>query len=299
MPDHHPQLAGRARVEPPAQVLIGGEVGALFAGGADPAVQPSRRQLGPVRTEPPRAVPAVHGRAEAFEGLGGDGHGVRPEQAAAAVAAPLVGVERGGDLGVERVARGQLDPTGDGQGEQRRAAGADAGVGERVHLVGGEQVQQGRRRYQGGASEVGGAQLGEVAEAGLDGAGVRGGEGQQVGVAVVQDPVLWAGQAVGKPPPQRPGAAAEVPDDQRPGGQVRAQRVQELGRPRVGVGGLAQGQPRGVEPGRIRLAQVGLADSRSSTAAILREVSVHPASVPRRPRAASRRHRRFSCVTSQ
>lgn len=135
----------------------------------------------------------------------------------------LVGVERRGDRGVEGVGRGDLDEPGDGQREQRGAAGLGAGGGEGVHFVTGEEVEQGGGGDQRGAREVGGGESGDVALFGRDGDGaavgglgghVGDGEVEEGGVLVVEDPVLGAVEAGGEPAAHGAGAAAEVADDQ-------------------------------------------------------------------------------------
>lgn len=188
----------------------------------------------------------------AFERLGGGGDGVGAEQPAAGGLPALVGVEGGGDLGVQRVGRGEFHLPRHGEGQQRRAARPGARGGQRVDLAEGEQVEQGRGGDQRGPGEVGGAQPGEVALPGLgrdavavavgQPGGARAREGEERGIAVVQDPGLRTGQPAGEPAGQGSGAAAEVTYDQWPGEGV-PERVEECGRPGGGVGALAQRQP--------------------------------------------------------
>ena len=73
---------------------------------------------------------------------------------------------------------------------------------------------------------------------------VGGGDLQQVGVPVVQDPVLRPGQPWREPAAHRPGAAAEVVDHRRRvAGRCRRELFDELGRTGRGVGRLAEGEP--------------------------------------------------------
>jgi hypothetical protein len=184
------------------------------------------------------------------EGRGRGGRGVRPEQPAPVDGAPLVGVERGGEGGVERVAGGEQHAAGDREGQQRGAARGGARRGEALDLVGGEQVEQRRRRDHRRAGELRGVQGGEVADLRLGGDARRqGAHGpvDEVGVAVVQQPALRAGQPAGEPAAHRAGAAAEVTHDDRcvarPQAQPDAQAVGEVGGTGVGVGRLAQREP--------------------------------------------------------
>ena len=84
-------------------------------------VEPLRRQLGLGGAEPPGARPDEDLGPRRAEPLDGGRDGVRAEQAAAHRRAPLVGVEGGRHAGVERIRRGQLDLTDDGQRQQHRA----------------------------------------------------------------------------------------------------------------------------------------------------------------------------------
>ena len=90
-----------------------------------PRPAPSRQGLGRTRTSAPS-------RAEPLDG-GRDG--IRAEQAAAYRHAALVGVECGRHAGVERIRRGQVDATDDGQRQQRRASGCRADVDQPGQLV--------------------------------------------------------------------------------------------------------------------------------------------------------------------
>ncbi len=120
-------LDGEARGavgEAAAQVVARerGQVRLLLDGGADPAAQPRGGQRGLAGAEPPRARPGQHGGAAAPERLDRGGDGVRPEE----VPAALVGVEGGGERGVERLGRGEPDAADDRQREQGGQAAAAA-----------------------------------------------------------------------------------------------------------------------------------------------------------------------------
>lgn len=236
-----------ACVEAAAQVAVrgGGEFGALLGGGGDPAAQPRGGQLPLAGAEPPRARPGLDGGAAPSERPRCGGDGVRAEEAVAA----LVRVERGGEVGVERVGRGQPDASDDRQRQQRRAG---RGGGDRVDLGGGEHVQQRGRGDERRADQVGRVEVTDVALAGLDrrgqavGAGVDVGAGlvEQGGVVVVQDPVLRAAQPSGQPASEGAGAAAEVPDGQGPVRWERgAERADQVPGACRGVGALPQRQP--------------------------------------------------------
>src|SRR5215211_906441 len=82
---------------------LGDQRGLLLAGRGDPSVEPLGRQLGAVRTEPPRAPPHEHLRALAAKLTGGGRDGVRTELAATT----LVRVEGRADPSVQRLLRGQ------------------------------------------------------------------------------------------------------------------------------------------------------------------------------------------------
>ncbi len=75
--------------------------------------------------------------------------------------------------------------------------------------------------------------------------GGDGGEVQEVGIVVVQHPVLGAVEQRGEPASHRAGAAAHVVHDQparppRQVGETDPQRVEQLVRPRGAIGGLTQ-----------------------------------------------------------
>ena len=168
-------------------------------------------------------------------------------------------------------------------------------------LVARQQVEQSRGRDEGRAGEIAGAQPGEVGVLRLDGdrgpvcgrAGrLGGGDLQQVGVAVVHDPVLRAGQQRREPAAHRPGAAAEVVDHVAVGCREVLDEVAGTGR---GIGGLAQGEPSPADADR-------LGDHRAAparTPARTDEVTGHPASDSRRSRAARRNRLRRSASPSQ
>ena len=86
--------------------------------------EPLRRQVGLDGAEPPGAGPDEDLGPEPAERLDGGRDGVRAEQAAAAGRAALVGVERGGHAGVQRIRRGQLDAADDREGQQDGTARA-------------------------------------------------------------------------------------------------------------------------------------------------------------------------------
>src|SRR5690606_34823440 len=142
---HHAQPPRRALAEPPPQVRLAvrGELRPLLAGGPYPAAQPLGDQRRLAGAEPPRARLGPYGEAPPAERLARGRDRVGAEQAAPGVLAPLVVVERGLELAVERVGRVELDPPGDRDGQQRGAGRRGAGGGERVDLAGGEQVEQG------------------------------------------------------------------------------------------------------------------------------------------------------------
>lgn len=198
------------------------------------------------------ATSGPHGGTVCGEGLRRRGHRVRTEHAGA----PLVVVERLGDLGVQGMGGGEFDAPGDGQRQQSRAAGRGAGGGEGARLLGGEHVQQRGRRDQPGAGQRVRREAGEITAPGLGGdtarpppnAGRRrprsaGGTGH--GRAA---PSAGRVEQRGEPAPHRAGAAAHVVHDQpvRPArevGEADAERIERIERPRDGIGGLAEPQP--------------------------------------------------------
>src|SRR5690606_10733286 len=131
MAHHDPQLARGRGGQPPVQVRRGGggQVWPLLAGGPDPGPQPLPLQRPIPAVQPPRAGADPYPRAEPVELRGGGVHRVRAEQLAAGGVAALVGVERGVDLLVQRVGRGQRDPADHRQGQEGRGVGAYAGGG--------------------------------------------------------------------------------------------------------------------------------------------------------------------------
>src|SRR5437764_435178 len=66
----------------------------------------------------------------------------RPEERAATGSTALMSIERLGDLRVQWIGRGELDPTDDRDGQQRGAIGIDAGHYQSLDLRGGQHVQQ-------------------------------------------------------------------------------------------------------------------------------------------------------------
>ena len=203
--------------------------------------------------EPPGAGPDEDIGPQSAEPLDGDRDGVRAEQAAPLRRAALVGVECGGHAGVQWIRRAQVDATDDGQGQQHGAPGAGTDGDQPGQLLAGQQVQQRRGGDEGCVGEIVRVQPGDVGLPGLDGdrgpvggrAGeVRGGDGQQVGVPVVQDPVLRSGQPRREPAAHRPGAAAEVVDHLATGRRKTSpQLFDEVGRTGRSVSGLAEGEP--------------------------------------------------------
>ena len=257
MTDDDPQVSGRAGVEPAAQVVgrVGREIGLLLAGGRDPAAQPLLDQLGVVRAEPPRAGPDLGRDAAPGERRRGGGARVRPEQPPAR--------RRSGAGGRRRRRR------------TRRRAGSDGmnptePVTDRVSSAGQPAAVQAAARAS-TSSAVSRSSSADAVTSDVPAScaasrpvrspgSVRGGDrravgrrpgqaglraSQQRGVAVVQDPVLRAGQLRREPAAQRAGAAAEVAD--RPAGARRRSRPRgERGAARAsrgGVGGLAQREP--------------------------------------------------------
>ena len=76
-----------------------------------------------------------------------------------------------------------------------------------------------------------------------------GGDGQQIGVPVVHDPVLRSGQPRREPAAHRPGAAAQVVDHLATGRRkMPPQLFDEVGRAGRSVGRLAEGEPRPADP---------------------------------------------------
>ena len=180
MTDDDPQVSGRAGVEPAAQVVgrVGREIGLLLAGGRDPAAQPLLGQLGPVLRgaagpQPPRAGPDLGRDAAPRERRRGSGSRVRSEQPPApgsettarrwwaSKAAP--NTESSGSDG-----KNPTEPVTD-RVSSAGHAGRGAGVHQGVHLVRGEQVEQGRRGHQRSAGELRGVEAGEVARLGRGG----------------------------------------------------------------------------------------------------------------------------------
>ena len=79
--------------------------------------------------------------------------------------------------------------------------------------------------------------------------GVRGGDFQQVRVAVVHDPELRPGQERGEPSAHRSATAGEVVDHQAAGGrQLPPDLLDQVARAGGGVGSLAQVEPLGADP---------------------------------------------------
>jgi hypothetical protein len=90
------------------------ELGFLLARRTHPSAEPLLRKVGLQGTEAPGAGPNQHLSAQSAELLDGDGDGVRAEQPAALRRAALVGIECGGDAGVQGIGRGQDDAADDG-----------------------------------------------------------------------------------------------------------------------------------------------------------------------------------------
>src|SRR6185437_15971407 len=153
--------------------------------------------------------------------------------------------------------------------------------------------------------EVAGAEPCDVGQAGLDGdlgpvrgrtGHIGGGQGQQVRVPVVQDPVLRPGQERCEPPSHGTAAAGEIVD--QPGTLGRSDMTEpadELRRPRRSVHGLAQVEPAGADADRL-----GGHDAAPCSASATDEVVVdQSASDARRSRAAARNRRRRPASSSQ
>ena len=150
------ELPGSRLRQAPARIAVGlgGQLGLLLARGTHPPGEPLRGQVGLRGAESPRAGPDEDLGAEPAELLDGERDGVRAEQAAALGRAALVGIERGGHAAVQRVRRGQLDATDDGQGQQHRASRAGTDGDQPGQLVLGQHVQQRRGGDQGRAGEI-------------------------------------------------------------------------------------------------------------------------------------------------
>ncbi len=200
----------------------------------------------------------------------------------------------------------QLDATDDRQRQQHGTPRAGADGDQPAELVPGQQVEQRRGGDQGRAGEIARLQPGDVGLPRLDGdrgavggrAGqVGGGDLEQVGVAVVHDPVLRPGQPRREPAAHRPGAAAEVVDHPArrvPGGVARGARRGRARGPRRRRARAARASP--------RLTRIVLDDHRDAPARTPARTDVvvdHPASDSRRSRAARRRRARSSASPSQ
>ena len=144
-----------------------------------------------------------------------------------------MGVERGGDAEVQRIRRCQLDSADDRQGQQHGTPCTGTEGDQAAQLVSGQQVEQRRGGDEGGVREIARVEPGDVGLPRLDGdrGAVRGrAEGvssrdlQQVGVSIVQHPVLRPGQPWREPATHRPGAAAEVVDHAAAGAGRRRAR---------------------------------------------------------------------------
>ncbi len=133
---------------------LGGQLDLLLARGAHPPGEPLRRQVGLRGAESPGAGPDEHLGPQSAEPLDGDRDGVRAEQAAPLGPAALVGVERGGHAGVQRIRRVQFDATDDGQGQQHGTPRAGADGDQPGQLVAGQQVEQRRGGDEGRVGEI-------------------------------------------------------------------------------------------------------------------------------------------------
>jgi hypothetical protein len=290
------ELPGRRLSQTPPRIGVGlcGQRGLLLARGAHPSGEPLRRQVGVGGAELPGAGPDDDLGPHAVKRLHGRRDGVRSEEAAALRRAALVIVEGVGHGVVQRIRGRECNATDDRQRQQDRTAGAGAETDQPGQVLLGQQVKQRRSGDDGGAGEIARAQPGDVRAPGLDGdrgpvggrAGeIGGGDRQQLGVAVVHDPVLGSAQPGRQPAAHRAGPAAEVVNHPAAGcREPTLKALDEVAGPGGGVRGLAQGQPFPADPNHLRSHR----DALSRTAAITDAVVDHSGSVSRRSRAARR-----------
>ena len=164
--------------------------------------------------------------------------------------------------GVERIRRGQLDATDDGQRQQHGASGAGADVDQPGQLVAGHQVEQRGGGDQGRAGEIVRRRSRVMSDrrvstrprrrrrrAGRSAAAICSRSASRSCSTQCCGPgSSGASQRPIAPVPQR-----EVVDHQRPvAGRCRRSCSTRSRRAGGGVGGLAQGEPVGADPDRLR-----------------------------------------------
>ena len=211
---------------------------------------PSRQGLGrtttsaPSRRKPATAAPTASG----------------PSRAAGGRHAALVGVERRGDAGVERIRGRELDAADDREREQHRAGRLGADADQPRQLVCGHQVEE-----RGGGDEVGAGEVvrrrARVMSERLVSTMTR--APSAAGRGDVGGGDSRAGRRRGRAGPSaaRPGSsgASHRPIAPLPharswitrtpvAGRCAADALDEVARPRRGVGGLAQVEPIGADP---------------------------------------------------
>ena len=236
------ELSGCCLRQTPARVAVGlgGQLDLLLARGTDPPGEPLRRQVGLRRR---RAATGWAGRGP--RPPAGRTARRRPRRHPGRAGGPAPSCGAGGRR-TRRPRGGRADPPGSARRGRRRTASAAPGTRRRrrrsispassssvsrsssaeavmrvapARSPGRSRVMSELLRLDGDRGPVGG-RAGEVG----------GGDLQQVGVAVVQDPVLRPGQQRREPAAHRAGAAAEVVDHPAAGRRELPRRGARRGR---------------------------------------------------------------------